>query len=478
MQRPASFAITLLIAVVTLALAACPSPKRLAKSKADAASSNDTGSNSTSSNATTGDSEDIAEAIEEVEVEASDEPPVVVTPATEESAAGPSNQVTLGDPALTSGIPGEGPLTTEQIEKWLADPANHETLEISLPMGLAAGAALVRGLDENSMTRAKIELGRQLYFDRRLSADASVSCADCHHPSEGYGKKTRFGVGIAGQEGNRNSPVSYNRILSNVQFWDGRAATLEEQAKGPIANPIEMGNTHDVCVADIGKIPGYKLQFAKVFPGEGVSIDTMARAIATFERAIVTGPSAYDYYEPLRVFETAYEQDLADLETLKEDDPELFEQYTALKAASDAHPMSDSAKRGREIFFNEKGGCTACHAGANFTDELYHNLGVGMDAAQPDLGRYEITKEEKDKGAFKTPTVRNVALSPPYMHDGSQQTLEEVVEWYAKGGHPNPWLSEKVKKLELTDQDKADLVEFMKSLTGDFPQVEVARLPE
>ena len=134
--------------------------------------------------------------------------------------------------------------------------------------------------------------------------------------------------------------------------------------------------------------------------------------------------------------------------------------------------MSDSAKRGRELFFADKAGCTACHVGANLTDEKYHNLGVGMDKEKPDIGREEVTKDDKDRGAFKTPTIRNVALSAPYMHDGSQKTLEEVVEWYAKGGHPNPNLSEKIKKLDLTDQDKKDLVEFMKQgCTGDFPKV-------
>ena len=148
-----------------------------------------------------------------------------------------------------------------------------------------------------------------------------------------------------------------------------------------------------------------------------------------------------------------------------------------LKEASEKHPISESAVRGGELFFSDKSGCTACHLGANFTDEKYHNLGVGMEAAEPDLGRFVVTKAEVDKGAFKTPTVRNVAMTAPYMHDGSQATLEEVVEWYAKGGHPNEWLSEKVKKLDLTDQDKADLVAFMKEgLTGELPKVEEDRL--
>lgn len=140
--------------------------------------------------------------------------------------------------------------------------------------------------------------------------------------------------------------------------------------------------------------------------------------------------------------------------------------------------MSDSAKNGMALFFG-KANCTACHAGANFADEQYHNLGVGMEVASPDLGRFEITKADKDKGAFKTPTIRNVAVSSPFMHDGSQKTLEEVIEWYNVGGHKNPWLSDKVKALNLTAEEKADLLAFMvQGLTGDFPEVETKRLPE
>jgi cytochrome c peroxidase len=140
--------------------------------------------------------------------------------------------------------------------------------------------------------------------------------------------------------------------------------------------------------------------------------------------------------------------------------------------------MSESAIRGREIYFTQKGNCSACHVGPNLTDELYYNIGVGMDKPEPDLGRYVITKEEKDKGAFKTPTVRNVALSAPYMHDGTQKTLAEVVEWYNKGGHKNDWLSDRIKPLNLTDQEKQDLVAFMEACTGDYPQVTQDRLPE
>ncbi len=387
-------------------------------------------------------------------------------------------EVLLGIADLTQGIPGKGPLTIEQIQKWLADPKNHAVLKPTLPQGLSVGAGQIAGLEDNPLTRAKIELGRQLYFDTRLSSDNTVSCASCHSPEFGYAKNTQFGEGTKGQTGTRNSPVAYNRILSSLQFWDGRAASLEEQAKGPIANPIEMSNTHDACISCLDGVEGYRIQFEKIFPGEGLTIDNVSKAIASFERALVTGPSPWDYYYSFDTFRKAYKEDLEDLEALKKEDPAFYEKYVELKEAADKHPISDSAKRGGELFFSAKASCTACHVGANFTDEKYHNLGVGMDAKDPDLGRYVVTKDEKDKGAFKTPTIRNVELTAPYMHDGSQKTLEEVVEWYDKGGHPNPWLDEKVKPLHLTAQEKTDLVAFMKSLTGPLPQVESGRLPE
>jgi cytochrome c peroxidase len=392
------------------------------------------------------------------------------------AAASKVEEVMLGSPELTAGIPGSGPLKLEEIKAWLDNPKNNIVLKPTLPLGLAAGASQINGIDKDPLTRAKIELGRQLYFDTRLSKDNTISCASCHDPSHGYARETRFGVGVGGQLGGRNSPVAYNRILSGKQFWDGRAESLEDQAKGPIANPIEMSNTHDVCVHTVGEIPGYQLEFKRIFPN-GVTIDNVAKAIASFERALVTAPSSWDYYEPIVTFKKTYLAGQGDINDLKEDEPELYAQYMKLKAASDAHPISESAKRGGELFFG-KANCTACHAGANFSDEQYHNLGVGMDAPDPDLGRFKITNDEKDTGAFKTPTVRNVAQTAPYMHDGSQKTLEEVVEWYDKGGHPNPHLDQKVKPLKLTTQEKADLVAFMQALTGELPKVERGRLPE
>ena len=394
------------------------------------------------------------------------------------NASAAENEVLLGGPELTSGIPGSGALTIAEVKSWLSKSENHETLKVRLPMGLDKGAAGIVIPQDNPLTRAKIELGRQLYFDPRLSRDGTVSCASCHHPDRGYAFDTQFGVGVKGQEGGRNSPVSYNRILSGPQFWDGRADSLEAQAVGPIANPIEMGFTHDECVERLETIEGYRIQFEKIFPDSGVTIDNVGKAIASFERVVVTGPSPADYYEPVLLVESQFPELVKDLEAFEEEDPDSFDFYMEAVENSEKNPMSEAAIRGRKLFFDKRSNCSTCHTGANFSDEQYHNLGVGMDTEKPDLGRFDQTKEDKDRGAFKTPTIRNVALTAPYMHDGSQKTLEEVVEWYAKGGHANDHLSDKVKKLDLTDQEKSDLVAYMKALTGEFTSVCQDRLPK
>lgn len=383
--------------------------------------------------------------------------------------------VVLGeDDSLTAGIPGTGPLTLEQAQEWLANPANHVELSVRLPMGLNLGEAQIKGLEKNPLTRAKIELGRQLYFDTRLSKDNTVSCASCHHPQEGFSRHTATGVGIKGQKGGRNSPASYNRILSDLQFWDGRADSLEAQAIGPIQNPIEMGNSHAAAVSTLKGIPAYALQFEKVFPKDGITIDTVGKAIASFERALVTGPSQYDWQEAWQKYASLDAEDLQDIR----DDAETNAQYEVVKAVVEANPMSDSAVRGMKLFFSKESGCSNCHVGANLADEQYHNLGIGMAAKEPDLGRYTQTKVDKDRGAFKTPTIRNVALSAPYMHDGSVATLEDVVEHYVRGGDKNKWLSDKIVPLQLTASQKVDLVEFMRACTGTFPHVSSSRLPE
>ena len=381
----------------------------------------------------------------------------------------------LGKNELAMRIPGSGPLTNEQIADWLSHAENHKPLAVKLPLGLSLGQSQMKGLEKNPLTLAKIELGRQLYFDNRLSSDNTVSCASCHHPQEGFSRHTPTGVGVKGQKGGRNSPVSYNRILSDAQFWDGRADSLEAQAIGPIQNPIEMGNTHDVMVKTLKEIEGYSMQFEKIFPGSGFTIDNVGKAIAAFERTLVTGPAPYDYSEAYKRFATLAPEDL---EELKTDSPETYTQYEEAKLLAEANPMSESAIRGQELFFSKRVGCSNCHVGANLADEQYHNLGIGMAAKEPDLGRFTETQVEKDKGAFKTPTIRNVALSAPYMHDGGMATLEEVVEHYNKGGDRNPWLSDKIVPLKLTPQESIDLVEFMRACTGSFPSVSSARLPQ
>ncbi|MEC9093014.1 MAG: cytochrome c peroxidase [Planctomycetota bacterium] len=391
----------------------------------------------------------------------------------QDSASEAANPVELGTGTLLLGIPGQGPLSLEQAETFLKEKKNHAPIDFKLPFGLLRSAANVVGIKDNPLTIAKIELGRQLYFDKRLSSNRTVSCASCHSPSEGFGAHTPFGVGVEGQTGNRNSPVSYNRILSGAQFWDGRAGSLEDQAIGPIANPIEMGNTHEKVVVFLKSNRIYSRQFNAIFDG-GVTIENVGKAIATFERAIVTGPSPFDYYDALAKLETTLGDEL---EFLDEDDPELFVKYLEIKRKSDARPMSESAKRGYVLFFSKEVNCAQCHSGSNFSDEKYHNLGVGMDKKNPDLGRFAVTQKAMDKGAFKTPTLRNVEFSAPYMHDGSLQTLMEVVDWYDQGGHPNPQLSEKIKKLKLTLQQKQDLVAFMRACSGRFPEIETQRLP-
>ncbi len=290
---------------------------------------------------------------------------------------------------------------------------------------------------DNPYSPEKEELGRLLYYDKRLSSDNTVACASCHAPESAFTDGKAFSSGIKGQLGGRSAPTVINRAYSTLQFWDGRAATLEEQAKGPIANPVEMtmekdqAAAHKACIVRLKGIPGYVQRFKKAFGTEDFNIDHVAQAIATYERTVLSGNSPYDRYEN-----------------------------------GDKNALTPAQKRGYDVFF-KKAACDSCHLGFNFTDGSYENIGIGMDKASPDLGRYMVTKREDEKGAFKTPTLRDIARTAPYMHDGSLKTLEEVVEHYNKGGIKNPWLDERMKPLNLSPQEKKDLVEFMKALSGE-----------
>ena len=305
---------------------------------------------------------------------------------------------------------------------------------LELPLGLQASAAYLP--DGNPITQAKVELGRMLYFDKRLSMDDTVSCATCHDPSHGWAEPRKTSTGVGGKVGGRNAPTVLNRLFSKEQFWDGRGADLEDQAKGPMTNPVEMAMaSHDVVVQKIRAVPGYGPLFAKAFGTPDVTIDRVAQAIASFERTVLAGNSPFDRYQ-----------------------------------AGDKAAMSEAAVRGMALF-NGKANCVTCHAGFNFTDESYHNLGVGMLAKEPDAGRVKISKAESETGAFKTPTLRNVAQTGPYMHDGSEATLVDVVAYYDRGGNPNPHLSKEVRPLKLTPAERADLVAFLEALTGEVTPV-------
>ncbi len=310
---------------------------------------------------------------------------------------------------------------------------------LKMPLGLQEDAAFIP--PDNPLTADKINLGKQLYFDKRLSADGTIACVTCHAPDKGFSDGHLTSTGIKGQVGGRNAPVTINRLFSQEQFWDGRSPSLEDQALGPVQNPIEMGHTLQEMVATLDKLQGYREQFKKVF-GTPVTKEGVAQAIASFERILLCGNSAFDKFK-----------------------------------AGDHNALTKSAQRGLTLF-SGKANCVACHTGFNFTDEGYHNLGVGMDKPDPDLGRYDVTKKESDKGAFKTPTLRNIAASAPYLHDGSAKTLEDVIEFYDKGGIKNPNLANEMRPLKLTTQDKGDLAAFLKSLSCPDLKVATPILPK
>lgn len=297
--------------------------------------------------------------------------------------------------------------------------------------------------EDNLSDPRKIALGKQLYFDPRLSADNSVSCATCHNPKHGWSDGRPTSQGVGGKVGGRNAPTIINSAFSRMQFWDGRAATLEEQALGPIANPIEMNMPVGDAVKRLNEIEGYKTQFKEIF-GTEVTEANLAKAIAAYERTILSGDAPYDRFK-----------------------------------AGDKTALSEPAQRGMTLFFG-KANCSACHSGPSFSDFAFHNIGIGMDKPEPDKGRYEISKLGGDTGAFKTPTLREIARSAPYMHDGSIKTLEEVVEHYNKGGISNQYLDEEIFELNLTDQEKADLVTFMKEglSSENYPMHEAPELPK
>jgi cytochrome c peroxidase len=289
-------------------------------------------------------------------------------------------------------------------------------------------------------TPARIRLGRWLFYDKRLSADGTVACATCHRPEHAYSEPTAVSTGIRGQKGGRKAPSFINQAWTLFPhfFWDGRAASLEEQALGPVANPIEMGNTHEAMVAILTRTSEYAPYFLEAFGTSEITKERVAKAIADYERTRMSGNSPWDRWQQNR----------------------------------DETAVSADVKKGHELFFG-KAACNQCHLGQNFTDSLFHNIGVGWNPKTnrfADDGRYLVTKIDSDRGAFKTPTLRDVTLHAPYMHDGSIKTLREVVELYNRGGLKNPFLDPKLQPLNLARDEIDALAKFMEALTGKGPR--------
>jgi len=289
---------------------------------------------------------------------------------------------------------------------------------------------------DNKLTPERIELGKLLYFDTRLSRDDTVSCATCHHPHRGWTDliPTSKAVGFKGRVGPRNSPVILNSAYQKHQFWDGRVKTLEQQALGPIAAGVEMNMPVDQLVPKLNNIKGYVKLFEKAYPGEGLTKETIAKAIASFERTVVSTEAPFDKY---------------------------------IKGNKKA--MSKKAKKGFEVF-KGKAHCIDCHDGFNFTDGSFQNIGLNDGELKgKELGRYNVKKRAAWYGVMKTPTLRDVAKSYPYFHDGSVKTLEEATVICASGGryeHNVKNRSDAMKDRHLTRTEVDEIVSFMKALSG------------
>lgn len=335
----------------------------------------------------------------------------------------------------------------------------------SIPQKISPTFRRKRIPTDRLITRDKVALGRTLFFDKRLSADGTVSCATCHDPASAFASKDAIAIGAQSQLGTRNAPTLLNTRLSQSYFWDGRARTLEEQAEQPLLNVKEMGmQTEAALVSRVSSIKEYQTTFRRVFRRKGITLDTIAKAIAAYERSLVSENSPFDRF-----------------------------------IAGDKKAITEGQRKGWQLF-KGKAKCIECHAfspsSAIFTDFKFHNTGLvsrektfpelerradeiianmqgtdpGLLAHKPelsDLGRFLVTRQRKDLGAFKTPTLRDVELTGPYMHNGSIKTLIDVVRFYNQGGVHNPMLDKKISPLNLSEQEISQLVEFLRALTSD-----------
>lgn len=291
---------------------------------------------------------------------------------------------------------------------------------------------------DNPITPAKVELGKKLFFDPRLSGSGIISCASCHNPSFGWQDGQAIGVGDHGTPLSRHTPTILNVAWSEPLFWDGRADTLEQQATGPLMGKAEMNLPADRIVPTVSAIHGYRIAFATAFPAEQISIKTIMQALASYERTIVSGTAPFDRW-----------------------------------VNGDGNALAEPAKRGF-VIFNTKAKCAACHSGWRFTDDGFHDIGIPGD----DMGRAQIMPGIPIlERAFKTPTLRNIAERGPYMHDGSLHTLEQVIDHYDHGFVRRASLADQITSLDLTAQEKADLIAFLKSLSSTDEPVILPNLP-
>jgi len=296
--------------------------------------------------------------------------------------------------------------------------------------GLLGLDAYVPAPQENPVTPAKVSLGRRLFFDTTLSRDGKTSCASCHDPDRAFTDGRPVSIGVFARRGTRNTPTLVNRAWGKSYFWDGRTPTLEEQVTGPIEHPEEMDLPLPSAVLRLRQDAQFVRQFQSVF-GADPDEKLLARALASYVRTILSGASRFDHYQNGR--------------------PETF---------------STEERSGLELF-RGKANCVVCHSGPNLTDELFHNTGVAWrDGRMDDPGRAAITGRENDRGAFKTPTLREIAQTGPYMHDGNLKTLREVVGFYDRGGSANPQLDAEIKPLRLHESEKRALIAFLESLSG------------
>ena len=297
---------------------------------------------------------------------------------------------------------------------------------------------------DNKPSAARVELGKMLFFDPRLSRDGNMACATCHNPLLGWSDGLPTAKGFKSQVLGRASPTVVNTGYNKIQMWDGRKPTLEEQAIGPMVADVEMNADLGAVFKWLNSSEGYRQAFGKAYPGEPIDEKTFAKALAAFERTVVSNNSPFDRW---------------------------------LKG--DVKAMTPQQVRGFRLFEDpNKGNCATCHAAPNFTDNGFHNIGLASyGGTQPDMGRYLIRPVAALKGAFKTPTLRDIELTGPYFHDGSVRTLREVVDYYANGGEVKKDLSPDIKKLDLTGEERDDIVAFMKALTSDHKPVVLPRLP-